>query len=115
MHKDGLYILSYRSQALFASTICSSKASFETWDQCLGHVAFDVISHLKEIGYLVISSILLKPVLCTSCQLSKQQHLPFVLNNKRDLKVLDLVHYDFKGTCTDYFNRRLWFICHFYL
>lgn len=70
-HKDGIYILSFDHQAFLASTIPSSKALFETWHQRLGHVAFDIISHLNKNCCLVVTSLLLKPVICSSCQLSK--------------------------------------------
>lgn len=35
--------------------------------------------------------------MCSSCALSKQHRLPFELNNKRALHVLDIVHCDLWG------------------
>lgn len=53
-------------QALLASSVSSLKASFETWHNRLGHIAFDVISALNKNGCLVVTSILLNRVICSS-------------------------------------------------
>lgn len=63
----------------------------------LGHVAFDVISTLNRKGCLGVTSILPKPTIFSSCQLSNQHRLPFILNDKCALSVLKLVHCDFWG------------------
>lgn len=76
--------------------ISPTKASFELWHKRLDHVAYDVII-LNNHGYLHVTSILPSPNLCSSCELSKQHHLPFQLNDKKSLHVLDSVYYDLWG------------------
>nr|GEV40252.1 hypothetical protein [Tanacetum cinerariifolium] len=96
-HKDGLYVLKTGFKALTSSTASPNKASFELWHKRLGHVAFDVISSLNKCGLLHLTSILPTPSICSSCELSKQHRLPFQLNDKRSLHVLDMVHCDLRG------------------
>ena len=67
-------------------------ASFELWHNRLGHVSHDVISSLNKMGCLSVTSVLPTPTLCSSCQLSKSKRLPFDLNLKRSLNVLDLIN-----------------------
>lgn len=96
-HRDGLYILNPGSQAFAASVVSSNRISFDLWHKRLGHVAHDIIFLLNKRGCLRVSSILPTPTICSSCELSKQHRLPFQLNAKRSLHVLDLVHYDLWG------------------
>ena len=96
-HKDGLYVLNPGFKALVALVISPTKASFELWHKRLGHVACNVISILNKYGFLNVTSILPKPSICPFCELSKQHHLPFQLNEKRSLHVLDMVHCDLWG------------------
>lgn len=58
---------------------------------------FDIISFLAKIGRLSVTSLLPKPNICSSCQLSKSKRLPFESNPKRSLHVLDLIHCDLWG------------------
>lgn len=63
----------------------------------MGHVSFDIISFLAKLGRLSITLLLPKPHICSSCQLSKSKRLPFELNAKRSLHVLDLIPCDLWG------------------
>lgn len=74
-----------------------TSSSFELWHNRLGHVAFDIVSLLQKLGSLNITSLLPKPDLCPSCQLSKSKKSPFSDNTKRALHVLDLIHCDLWG------------------
>lgn len=47
------------------------KASFDLRHLCLGHVAFSIIFMLNKLGHLSVTSILLSPGVCSSCQLAK--------------------------------------------
>ncbi|KAI3500548.1 hypothetical protein L1887_36372 [Cichorium endivia] len=96
--EDGLYVLQQGTKAFVAAlkNKCTS-ASFEIWHSRLGHVAFDTVSLLHKFGSLSITSILPKPGVCTSCQLSKSMRLPFSDNFKRAKHVLDLIHCDLWG------------------
>lgn len=67
------------------------QASFEIWHSRLGHVSYDIISNLNKNGCLSITSLLPKPNVCNSCQLSKSKRLPFYMNLQRSLHVLDLI------------------------
>ncbi|KAK9060122.1 hypothetical protein SSX86_020826 [Deinandra increscens subsp. villosa] len=95
--KDGLYVLHADQQAFLTETSSSNKVSFETWHNRLGHVTFETISFLNKLGCVKVTSVLPKPVLCSSCQVSKAHRLPFILNEKRALNILDLVHCDLWG------------------
>lgn len=75
----------------------SSKASYELWHSRLGHVAFDTILLLNKLGHLYVTSLLPKPIFCSSCQLSKGHRLQFDLNDKCSSYPLDLVHCDLWG------------------
>ncbi|XP_022013008.2 uncharacterized protein LOC110912566 isoform X6 [Helianthus annuus] len=90
--ENGLYVLNQDHQALSAVSI--NKASYELWHSRLGHVSNDVIKLLNKTGLVQVTSILPKPIVCSSCQMSKAQKLPFDLNPKRALFPLDLVHCD---------------------
>lgn len=52
---------------------------------------------MQKLGSLNITSLLPKPDLGPSCQLSKSKKLPFSDNTKRALHVLDLIHCDLWG------------------
>ncbi|KAJ9542144.1 hypothetical protein OSB04_028650 [Centaurea solstitialis] len=90
----GLYVLSTSPRALFASTKSKLKASFELWHSRLGHVSLDTIVLLNKQGRLSVTSLLPNPVVCSPCQKAKAHRLPFVLNEKCSLNILDLVHCD---------------------
>ncbi|GKF89050.1 hypothetical protein Tco_0263013, partial [Tanacetum coccineum] len=84
--KNGLYVLETGQHAFLAKLSSRQlQASFELWHNKLGHVSHDVTSTLPT------------PTLCSSCQLSKSKRLPFDLNLKRALHVLDLIHCDLWG------------------
>ncbi|KAJ0446564.1 putative RNA-directed DNA polymerase [Helianthus annuus] len=97
-----------------AQVISTPPASYEVWHSRLGHAAFDTISLLQKHGSLYVTSLLPKPVLCSTCQLAKQHRLPFAINKKRALHVLDLVHCDLWGpspiTSTDGYQYYVLFI-----
>ncbi|KAJ0490671.1 putative RNA-directed DNA polymerase [Helianthus annuus] len=96
--ENGFYVLSQSHKSLVASlAVPHLRASFDKWHSRLGHVSFDVISILNKLGQVFVTSLLPKPGLCASCQLSKAKRLPFVENNKRSSRVLDLVHCDLWG------------------
>ncbi|KAI3507180.1 hypothetical protein L1887_22027 [Cichorium endivia] len=95
--EDGLYVLTSSPKALFASTKSSLKASFELWHARLGHVSFNTILLLNKLGRLSVTSLLPNPGVCSSCNMAKAHRLPFVLNEKRALHVLDLIHCDLWG------------------
>lgn len=82
--ENGLYIHKQGHQ-VFLSSLKSSKlqASHELWHNRLGHVSFDIISLLHKLGVLSVTSLLPKPHVCPSCQLSKSKLLPFQLNKKK--------------------------------
>ncbi|KAM0067353.1 putative RNA-directed DNA polymerase [Helianthus debilis subsp. tardiflorus] len=82
--ENELYVLNQDHQALSAVSI--NKASYELWH-----------SRLNKTGLVQVTSILPKPIVCSSCQISKAQKLPFDLNPKRALFPLDLVHCDLWG------------------
>lgn len=67
-------------------------ASFELWHTRLGHVNFSVISLLNKLGHFSVISILPKPYVCFTCQLSKGRKLSFALDSKHATYVLSLVH-----------------------
>lgn len=94
---SGLYVLSSNPHAFYASTSSKFKASFDLWHARLRHVSYESISLLNKKGQLLVTSILLKPFLCSSCQMAKAHRLPFVNNEKRATKVLDLIHCDLWG------------------
>ncbi|KAI3510913.1 hypothetical protein L1887_18051 [Cichorium endivia] len=95
--EQGLYILSNKPQAFTAVTFSKLTASCELWHSRLGHVSFDTISLLNKLGYVSTTSWLPSPIICSSCQLAKAHRLPFPINVKRALRVLDLVHCDLWG------------------
>lgn len=70
---------------------------FELWHNRLGHVNFDIVSLLQELGSLSITSVLPKSVIRPSCQLSKSKLLLFDYNLKQSLHVLDLIHCNLWG------------------
>nr|GFA76535.1 retrovirus-related Pol polyprotein from transposon TNT 1-94 [Tanacetum cinerariifolium] len=90
--ENRLYVLKDEHRAFVATTTNSKKASYELWHTRLGHVSFDVISTLNKLGILSITSLLPKPVICTSCQLAKSQRLSFNNNMSRSSYPLDLIH-----------------------
>ncbi|KAK6781838.1 hypothetical protein RDI58_019634 [Solanum bulbocastanum] len=96
-YENGLYVLHNEHQALAAITNSSLKASYELWHSRLGHVAFDTVLLLRKLGCLSVTSILPKPVIFSSCQLSKGYRLTFDLNTTRSLHPLDLIHCDLWG------------------
>ena len=49
------------------------------------------------MGYVSVTSLLPSPVVCSPCQLAKAHRLPFEINEKRALHVLDIVHCDLWG------------------
>ncbi|KAJ9554025.1 hypothetical protein OSB04_018070 [Centaurea solstitialis] len=93
----GLYVPSTAPQACLASSRSTSHASFELWHSRLGHVSFSTILLLNKEGHLSVTSILPKPIICNSCQLAKSHRLPFIPNEKRASRVLDLIHCDLWG------------------
>nr|KAJ0198872.1 hypothetical protein LSAT_V11C600301960 [Lactuca sativa] len=95
--ENGLYVLHDGPQAFVVVTNKRARASYELWHSRLGHAAFDVVSFLNKMGYLSITSVLPKPIVCSSCQLSKGHRLSFDINNKRFLAPLDFVHCDLWG------------------
>lgn len=88
-HEHGIYILSPTFQALLTTT-SKLRASFELWHIRLGHANYDTISILNKTGCLSVTSIFPKLGVCSSCEISKQHRLPFVLNAKRASHVLDM-------------------------
>jgi hypothetical protein len=96
--ENGLYVLKDDPKAFVDVSKSSTQGFLELWRARLGHVSFDIVSLLKKLGLLRVTSLLPKPVLCTYCQLAKGHHLPFERNIKRALNPLDLVHCDLCGT-----------------
>ncbi|KAJ9544289.1 hypothetical protein OSB04_023996 [Centaurea solstitialis] len=95
---NGLYVLEQGHKALMAGLKSNRlRASYELWHNRLGHVAFETISLLNKLGHLFLTSVLPKPSVCTSCELSKSHKLPFAINEKRSLHVLDMIHCDLWG------------------
>ncbi|KAK9075210.1 hypothetical protein SSX86_003531 [Deinandra increscens subsp. villosa] len=95
--EQGLYVLQEDKCAFISSLNNSAKASFELWHARLGHANFDVISMLNKFGLLQVTSILPKPIVCSSCQMAKGHRLPFTHNDKRATNPLDLIHCDLWG------------------
>lgn len=94
----GLYLLEQGNKAFIASLRNkSTHASFEIWHNGIGHVAFDIVYLLQNLGCLSLTSVLPKPDICSSCQISKSKCFPFDENYKRDTHVLDLIHCDLWG------------------
>ncbi|KAJ9552406.1 LOW QUALITY PROTEIN: hypothetical protein OSB04_016451 [Centaurea solstitialis] len=95
---QGLYVLE-RSQPEFIYALYSRKlkGSFTLWHSRLGHVSFDTIKLLNNLGHLSVTSLLPTPGFCSSCQLAKSKRLSFDNNDKRAPHVLDLVHCDLWG------------------
>ena len=96
--KNGLYVLEHGHLA-FLARLSSRRlhGSFELWHSRLGHVSYDIISNLRTLGCLSLSSVLPHPNSCASCQLSKNKRLSFDINTQRSLHVLDLIHCDLWG------------------
>ncbi|KAK9047921.1 hypothetical protein SSX86_033117 [Deinandra increscens subsp. villosa] len=97
--EDGLYVLdntNNNNKALVA-TRSSPMASFEEWHARLGHVSFESIMFLKQLGVISLSSILPKPGICSPCQMAKAHKLPFNKDEKRAQNPLDLIHCDLWG------------------
>ncbi|KAD3068636.1 hypothetical protein E3N88_36516 [Mikania micrantha] len=92
--EDGLYVLKSCPQAF---NVIKNKASFEIWHSRLGHVSYDTISMLNKLGCVNLTSILSKPGICNTCEMSKGHRFPFQLNDKRASHCLDLVHCDLWG------------------
>lgn len=63
----------------------------------MGHALIFVIKYLNKLGYLDVTSALPNPTVCSSRQLTKNRRLPFILNKKRVLSILELVHCDLWG------------------
>lgn len=82
---------------LVAVNSSRSKASYELWHLCLGHVPFSIIFLLNKLGYLSVNSILPTPRLCSPCQLAKSKRLSFPMNDKRTDSILALIHCDLWG------------------
>ncbi|KAJ0701721.1 putative RNA-directed DNA polymerase [Helianthus annuus] len=96
--ENGFYVLTQSHKSLVAALSASHlRASFNKWHSRLGHASFDTITNLNKLGHLFVTSLLPKPGLCNSCELSKAKHLPFVENDKRAQQVLDLIHCDLWG------------------
>lgn len=93
-----LYILEHGTPALVVALHSKDlNASFELWHSHLGHVSFSIIQLLNKLGHLAITSLLPKPNICSSCQLTKSKRLPFDVNEKRASSILQLVHCDLWG------------------
>lgn len=90
--KHGLYIMDDAQLALIAAR--RPKASFELWHSRLGHVSYDVISFLNKIRSISVTALLPNPDICDSCEKAKSKRMPFVLDEKHSLSVLDIVHCD---------------------
>src|ERR1043165_9888140 len=96
--ENGFYVLTQSHKSLVAALFSSQlRASFNKWHSRLGYVSFETISNLNKLGHVFVTSLLPKPGLCNSCELSKAKHLPFIENNKRAQQVLDLIHCDLWG------------------
>ncbi|MFS7942761.1 putative RNA-directed DNA polymerase [Helianthus anomalus] len=96
--ENGFYVLTQSHKSLVVVLSASHlRAPFNKWHSLLGHVAFDTITTLNKLGHVFLTSLLPKPGLCNSCELSKAKHLPFVENNKHAQQVLDLIHCDLWG------------------
>ncbi|KAD5803045.1 hypothetical protein E3N88_14405 [Mikania micrantha] len=96
--ENGLYVLTQGHKSLVAALSASHLcASFNKWHSRLGHVSFETISILNKLNHVFVTSLLPKPGLCDSCELSKAKHLPFIENTKRASHVLDLIHCDLWG------------------
>lgn len=97
-HEFGLYVLE-RGHAAFLGTIQDrSCASFELSHSQIGHVLYDIITLLNNLGHLFVTSLLPKPHNCSSCQLVKSKRLPFFTDEKRSTHVFDKVHCDLWGS-----------------
>jgi len=57
-----------------------------------------IISLLNKKRQLCVTSLLLTPTICSSCQLIKNHRLPFHQNDKQASHVLDLIHCDLWGS-----------------
>ena len=68
--------------------------SYELWHSRLGHVSFSTISLLYKHGNLFVTSLLPKPGVYSSCEISKSHELLFPLNEKQSLHVLNMIHCD---------------------
>lgn len=113
-----LYILEHGHSALVSALHSKGlEASFDLWHIRLGHVPVSVISHLNKLGYLLISSLLPNPTLCSSCQMGKSKCLSFDLNEKCATSVLDMMHCDLWGpapiSTSDGFRYYVAFLDHF--
>jgi hypothetical protein len=92
-HVDELYVLK-RGHHVFSAVINKHNLcnSFDTWHARLGHVSSQIISMLNKKGILSLTSILLNPSLCVSCQKAKSHKLPFLTSNSRSQTISGLIH-----------------------
>ncbi|GJZ85708.1 putative leucine-rich repeat protein [Tanacetum coccineum] len=106
--ENGLYVLEQGHKTLVAglnsNRLC---VSYELWHTRLGHVAYDTISLLNKLGYLFVTSVLPRPTVCSSCELSKSHKLPFPINEKRSFHVLDLISVIYRGLLWNYLAHKL--------
>lgn len=110
MCEEGLYVLHDGPTTLAAIFGVSKKATYELCHSRLGHISFDVISILNNLGVFHVTSLLPKPSICKPCQLSKGQRLSFELNLKRDLCTLDFIHCDLWGPTPVALNGYLYYV-----
>lgn len=89
--ENGLYIL---RNNIYALVNTSNRASYELWHRWLGNIHFEVIFLFNKLGYLSLTSVLPKSILCETCQLLKCHKLSFHNNTKCSNHLLDLVHCD---------------------
>lgn len=66
----GLYVLDTTPKAYAFVVGAKPRGSFELWHSRLGHVSLDTIFMLNKLGLLMVSSVLPKPILCSSCELA---------------------------------------------
>lgn len=96
--ENGLYVLKLGHKALVSKLNSNRlRASYELWHNHLGNASFSSISLLHKLGYLFVTSILPKLGIFSSSELSKSHKLPFSINKKRSLHVLDMIHCDLWG------------------
>ena len=71
--------------------------SSEVWHQRLGHPLAQVLQLLKSSDDLEISRFLNHNKICESCQLAKNQKLPFGTSSRHSYSPLELIHCDLWG------------------
>lgn len=68
-------------------------ASYKLWENHLRQF-FSIISLLNKPGDMFVTFVLPNPNTCSSYELSMSHKLPFLINKKHYLHVLDMIYYD---------------------